>query len=120
MDLTMLKFFKQLFSRFTTTPTLTEKEIKTQRGEAYVSVVAVEVDSETPDVGSFTLDWNDKFVADLVRAGYMQNKNDTDAMIVERWFNQVIRNVLSSNFENELSDPLNREIMVRAGSKIID
>lgn len=39
--------------------------------------------------GAYELDWNGKFVANLVRAGYKNNELDTDADMVDRWFQQV-------------------------------
>jgi hypothetical protein len=50
-------------------------------------------------MGSFELDWNAKFIADLVRHGYMMDQNDTDADIVDRWFTNVCRNVVLETYE---------------------
>ena len=61
----------------------------------------MDVDPSDISAGSFELDWNEKFVADLVRHGYMMNKNDTDADIVDRWFTAVCRNVVLETFEQE-------------------
>ena len=44
------------------------------------------------------LDWNDLFVAKLVRAGY-QGKTDND--IVDNWFQDVCRNVVLESYEKE-------------------
>ena len=79
----------------------TAKELATERGEPYVSVVALEVDPENLHQGAFELDWNDKFVADLVRAGYMLKKEDTDAEIVDRWFQNICRHVALETWEQE-------------------
>jgi hypothetical protein len=79
----------------------TAKELATERGEPYVSVVALEVDPENLHQGAFELDWNDKFVADLVRAGYMIKKDDTDAEIVDRWFQNICRHVALETWEQE-------------------
>ncbi len=79
----------------------TEKELATERGEPYVSVVALEVDPGNLHQGAFELDWNDKFVADLVRAGYMLKKEDTDAEIVDRWFQNICRHVALETWEQE-------------------
>ena len=84
-----------------TTVKKTEKELATERGEPYVSVVALEVDPENLHQGAFELDWNDKFVADLVRAGYMLKKEDTDAEIVDRWFQNICRHVALETWEQE-------------------
>jgi hypothetical protein len=84
-----------------TTVKKTEKELATERSEPYVSVVALEVDPENLHQGAFELDWNDKFVADLVRAGYMLKKEDTDAEIVDRWFQNICRHVALETWEQE-------------------
>jgi hypothetical protein len=65
----------------------------------------MDIDPNNPGDGAFELDWNDKFVANLVRAGY-QGKTDQD--IVDNWFKAVCRNVIQENFEQEQADPTNR------------
>jgi hypothetical protein len=77
----------------------TAKELATEAGEPWVSVLAVELDPENIGNGAFELDWNDKFIANLVRAGYQQKPTDTDADMVDRWFAEVCRNVLAENYE---------------------
>ena len=75
------------------------KEIATEAGEPWVSVVQVELDPENIGNGAFELDWNDKFVSNLIRAGYQMNAKDTDADIVDRWFTTVCRNVVLETYE---------------------
>ena len=75
------------------------KELATEAGEPYINIVSVELDPDDIANGSFELDWNDVFVARLVKAGYMQRKDDTDDQIVDRWFQSVCRNILNENFE---------------------
>jgi len=77
----------------------TEKELATERGEPYVNILSMEVDPENMQNGAFELDWNDKFVANLVRAGYQMDSKDTDADIVDRWFTAVCRNVVLETYE---------------------
>lgn len=77
------------------------KDIATDLGEPYVDIVSMDVDPTSLEQGSFTLDWNDKFVANLVRAGYQMDPNDTDADIVDRWFTAVCRNVVLETWEQE-------------------
>jgi hypothetical protein len=85
----------------------TAKEIATEAGEPYISVVSVDLDPDDVGNGSFELDWNEIFVSRLVKAGYMQKKDDTDAEIVDRWFQSVCRNILNENFEQwEANQPL--------------
>lgn len=83
------------------------KELATEAGEPYVSVVSVELDPDDVGNGAFELDWNEVFVSRLVKAGYMQKKDDTDAEIVDRWFQSVCRNILNENFEQwEANQPV--------------
>jgi len=77
----------------------TEKEIATAKGEPWVNIVGMEVDPENMQAGAFELDWNDKFVANLVRAGYQMDPKDTDDDIVDRWFTAVCRNVVLETYE---------------------
>jgi hypothetical protein len=77
----------------------TEKEIANEKGEPYVSILSVEVDPANLHQGAFELDWNEKFVANLVRAGYMMKSDDTDADIVDRWFTAVCRNIVMETYE---------------------
>jgi hypothetical protein len=62
----------------------------------------MDIDKDNLGNGAFELDWNDKFVANLMRAGY-QGKTDQD--IVDNWFKAVCRNVIQENFEQEQADP---------------
>ena len=78
-----------------------EKELATERGEPYVTILSMEVDPENLQAGAFELDWNSVFVTRLIKAGYMMKKEDTDAEIVDRWFTAVCRNVVMETFEQE-------------------
>ena len=89
----------------------TAKELATERGEPYVSVVSLDLDPENLHQGAFELDWNEKFVADLVRAGYMLKKEDTDAEIVDRWFQNICRHVALETWEQ--SQAINPQRYVR-------
>lgn len=84
-----------------------EKDLATEAGEPYISIVKVEIDPEDIGNGAFELDWNEIFVARLVKAGYMLRKDDTDSDIVDRWFQTVCRNILNENFEQwEANQPI--------------
>ena len=72
------------------------KAAATKRGEPYVSVVSVELDPDNVGNGAFELDWNDIFVARLIKAGYA---GKDDAQIVDRWFQDICRNVIMENYE---------------------
>ncbi len=82
-------------------PVKTEKELATERGESWVTIVKMDLDPKNLHQGSFELDWNDKFVADLIRAGYQLKREDTDADIVDRWFQNVCRHVVMETWEQE-------------------
>ena len=76
-----------------------DKDLATERGEPYVAILSMDIDPNNMQNGSFELDWNDKFVANLVRAGYQMKPDDTDADIVDRWFTAVCRNVVLETYE---------------------
>lgn len=78
-----------------------DKEIATEKGEPYIAILSMDVNPENLSEGAFELDWNDKFIANLVRAGYRMNPQDTDADLVDRWFQNVCRNVVLETWEQE-------------------
>ena len=87
--------------------TKSAKDLATEEGEPYVSVISVELDPDDVGNGAFELDWNEVFVARLVKAGFMIKKTDTDAEIVDRWFQSVCRNILNENYEQwEANQPI--------------
>ena len=78
------------------------KELATAAGEPWVQVLSMEIDPENPGAGAFELDWNDIFVARLIKSGY-QGKTDQD--IVDNWFQDVCRNVVMETYQQEQADP---------------
>lgn len=92
-----------------TVPELTPKEIATAAGEPYIAILSVDLDPKDINNGAFDLDWNDKFIINLVKQGYKYNKKDTDAMIVDRWFAQICRNIALEVYEQEMADPDKRD-----------
>jgi hypothetical protein len=72
------------------------KDLATEKGEPWVNIESVELDPENIGNGAFELDWNEFFVAKLVRAGY---KGRDDQQIVDQWFQDVCRNVVLETFE---------------------
>lgn len=79
------------------------KEIATDKKEPYVSIVNVDLDPNNIGNGAFELDWNEFFVAKLIRAGY---KGSDDSQIVDQWFQDVCRNVVLETFEQyEANNP---------------
>jgi hypothetical protein len=82
-------------------PVKTEKQLATERGEPWVAILNMDIDPENLHQGAFELDWNDKFIFNLIRAGYQIKKEDTDAEIVDRWFQNVCRHVVMETWEQE-------------------
>ena len=89
----------------TQTENISAKDRATAAGEPYVDILSIDVDANDPGQGAFELDWNDIFVARLIKAGY-QGKTDQD--IVDNWFRTVCRNVLMETYEQEMADPEKR------------
>ena len=77
------------------------KQLATEKGEPYVAVLGMDVDPDNLHQGAFELDWNEIFVARLVKAGYMMKPTDTDGDIVDRWFQNVCRHVVMETWEQE-------------------
>ena len=89
-------------------PVLSPKEQATQNNEPYIAIVRVDLDPNNMSNGAFELDWNEKFVVNLIRAGYKQRDDDTDQVIVDRWFTLTCRNVALEIYEQQQADPDNR------------
>jgi hypothetical protein len=96
-------------------PKKTEKDIATEKGEPWVGILSMDIDPENMHQGAFELDWNDKFVANLVRAGYQGKPDDTDAEIVDRWFQNICRHVVMETWEQEqaMNPDANRVVQTR-------
>jgi hypothetical protein len=88
---------------------LSPKEKATAAGEPYIAILSVDLDPDDINNGAFELDWNDKFVVNLVKQGYKIREDDTDAMIVDRWFQTVCRNIALEVYEQEQADPTKRD-----------
>ena len=95
-------------------PELTAKEKATAAGEPYINILSMELDPNDVNNGAFELDWNEKFIVNLIRAGYKQKDSDTDNVLVDRWFQTVCRNIALEVYEQQQADPTNRDLrMVR-------
>ena len=79
----------------------TDKEIATEQGEPYVAIISMDINPNNLHEGAFELDWNDKFIANLVRAGYQMQPNEPEDIIVDRWFQNVCRHVVMETWEQE-------------------
>ena len=85
---------------------MTPRQIADAKGEPWVSVLSVELNPDKIGNGAFELYWNEKFITNLVRAGY---KGKTDADMVDQWFGDVCRNVVAENYEQwEANQPLDQ------------
>ena len=86
------------------------KDEATANGDPWVNVIQVELDPDNIGNGAFELDWNDIFVARLIKAGY---EGKTDADIVDRWFQSICRNILAENYEQwEANQGVGRQVNV--------
>lgn len=87
---------------------LSPKELATKNGEPYVDIIKVSVDPNDINSGAFELDWNDKFVANLIKQGYQIKPDEDESAIVDRWFQTVCRNIALEIYEQDQADPGNR------------
>jgi hypothetical protein len=82
-------------------PEKTAKQIATEKNEPYVAIVTMDIDPNNLHQGAFELDWNEIFIARLVKAGYMMKPTDADSDIVDRWFQNVCRHVVMETWEQD-------------------
>ena len=105
----MFSKIKKLFSKNKHPKNIkSEKDQFTEKGEPGVGIARMDVDPENLSDGSFDLDWNDIFVARLMKLGY-KGKNDHE--IVESWFSQICYNIVAETYEQEIADPDKRKII---------
>jgi len=93
-------------------PPPTAKETATLNNQPYINILKVEIDPSDINNGSFELDWNDKFLLNLIKAGYKMREDDADTVIVDRWFQTVCRNIALEIYEQNQADPDNRDVRV--------
>jgi len=89
-------------------PQQLEKQKATAANEPWVGILRMDIDPENISDGAFELDWNETFIARLVKAGY-QGKTDQD--LVDQWFQTVCENVVSGNYEQMVADPEVRRVI---------
>lgn len=87
---------------------LSAKEEATKRGEPYVDIIKVDIDPNDINSGAFELDWNEKFLANLIKQGYQMKPDEDESVIVDRWFQTVCRNIALEVYEQDQADPENR------------
>ena len=79
-------------------PNKSAKDIATKKGEPYIEVISLDLDPNNPGNGTFELDWNDEFLKRLWKAGY---KDENEHDVIDRWFQDVCRNIVLETFEKE-------------------
>ena len=95
------KVEKEKVVRVPKAPEKTAKQTATEKNEPYVAIITMDIDPENLHQGAFELDWNEIFIARLVKAGYMMKPTDADSDIVDRWFQNVCRHVVMETWEQE-------------------
>ena len=79
-------------------PNKSAKDIATKKGEPYIEVISLDLDPNNPGNGAFELDWNDEFLKRLWKAGY---KDENEHDVIDRWFQDVCRNIVLETYEKE-------------------
>lgn len=67
-----------------------EKQKATINEEPWVTIINLDYDQGVPNQGSIELDWNEYFVQDLEKHGYV---GPTEEEIVDQWLNELCRNI---------------------------
>ena len=84
-----------------------EKEEATKNKQPWVGVLDTKVNPENIRNGFFELDWNDKFIEDLMTAGYTGEK---DEEVINKWFNDLCRNIMLEDMDEDVVDALKENI----------
>ena len=92
---------KEKVIRVPKAPEKSAKQLATENNEPYVAILAMDIDPNNLHQGAFELDWNEIFIARLVKAGYMMKPTDADSDIVDRWFQNVCRHVVMETWEQD-------------------
>ena len=92
---------KEKVVRVPRAPEKTAKELATEKGEPYVAIITMDIDPNNLHQGAFELDWNEIFIARLVKAGYMMKPTDADSDLVDRWFQNVCRPVVMETWDQD-------------------
>jgi hypothetical protein len=92
---------KEKVIRVPRAPEKTAKQTATENNEPYVAILSMDIDPNNLHQGAFELDWNEIFIARLVKAGYMMKPTDADSDIVDRWFQNVCRHVVMETWEQD-------------------
>ena len=79
-----------------------EKIVEPPTEEPKVNILKFDFDPANPRLGSIELDWNREFVELLITHGYI---GKTDEEIVDKWLNDVCRNIASNEFQGASVPP---------------
>lgn len=105
------KRWKQQFNKKPVTSEMQEEKASfTAKGEPWVNITRMDVDPDDLSSGAVELDWNDIFVARLVKAGY---QGRDDKAIVDQWFHTICENIVAGTYEQEIADPEKRKRVQR-------
>lgn len=89
---------------------LTPKELATEKKEPWVAVLNTHINQDNIRNGFFELDWNEFFILELKKSGYVGN---TEEEIVDVWFQELCRNIgeeSNVNMEKRGSGFVNRAL----------
>ena len=92
---------KEKVIRVPKAPEKSAKQMATENNDPYVAILSMDIDPANLHQGAFELDWNEIFIARLVKAGYMMKPTDADSDIVDRWFQNVCRHVVMETWEQD-------------------
>lgn len=99
---------------------LSEKEKATLNNEPYVAITKIVLNPDNVNDGYFELDWNDKFIINLIKAGYKIRPDDTDEAIADRWLQQISKNIALEMYDQIQADPDKRDIRYTVQTRKLD
>tara|TARA_R110000803_G_scaffold68220_1_gene129992 strand:+ start:1512 stop:1880 length:369 start_codon:yes stop_codon:yes gene_type:complete len=91
-----------------------EKAAATKAKKPWVGVLDTQVNPTDIKNGFFELDWNNEFIEQLLDAGY---KGETNEEIVDGWFKDVARTILTEEGHNPKREAGHIKIEKRADGK---
>jgi hypothetical protein len=88
------------------------KKVATLNGDPYVKVLNIDLDENAPGAGFFELDFNEHFVEYLANSGYEGIEPDE---IVDNWFNDLCKNIVLNDLEDDAGDPKSFDVASKEG-----
>ena len=89
-----------------------DKKVATLNGDPYVKVLNIDLDENAPGAGFFELDFNEHFVEYLANSGYEGIEPDE---IVDNWFNDLCKNIVLNDLEDDAGDPKSFDVASKEG-----